>query len=301
MPSGAKKRKAAKKKLQKETHNSTNNNYGSHSKGNDNGKSHDERESDGGEGERESFKEVRNVQEFSSEGKGNTGESYNDVMVNTEDDGRESKNGQHENSSSSSSSSSSDDEEVAVEKEKPVVAEASGENPVISEVVCDSVEESIPVEESVKQVVSLPQEPDVGSESAAVKNSMISHVVESGLKQNCDEVLPSADEKDKVSSGVTEFLQEEIETKVIQVKEEVPGNLSGSVDIAARDGDGLLPPSSGVIPADACYEDNHVKESETHKYVEEQPLVSSAPLPVRRTSWMNCCGLFEAFSGAASR
>lgn len=32
-----------------------------------------------------------------------------------------------------------------------------------------------------------------------------------------------------------------------------------------------------------------------------QPLVSSAPLPVRRTSWMNCCGLFEAFSGAASR
>uniref|UniRef100_A0A803MDK8 Uncharacterized protein n=1 Tax=Chenopodium quinoa TaxID=63459 RepID=A0A803MDK8_CHEQI len=277
MPSGAKKRKAAKKKAQKQAHNSD----GSHLQGIDETKSHDERESDG---ERESSEE-RGVSRKNEEG---------------------NKNGKHKSSSSSSSGSSSDDDEIAVEKEKSVVSEvhgslpkASRENPVISEAAYDSVEESIPVEESVKQVVSSPQELKTGSESADVEDQVITHVIESEKKQNLDEVLSSAGEKQTVSPGVTEFLQEKIEKKIIQAQEG-PRNQSESADITARNGEGL-PQSSGVTSADACFEDNHVKESETQKYVEDQPLAPSAPLPVRRTSLMNCCGLLEVFSGGASR
>lgn len=316
MPSGAKKRKAAKKKLQKEAHNTNSNDKDvSNIQGTDNAKTHDERESDGvNNNHEEGDKEVRlgdeNVGEYSKEVKSD--EYFNDVNVNAEDDFRGSKNGKHK-SSSSSSSSSEDDEvpiekgEVSTEKVKPVVAEAgevehqvsssfpevSRDTPVISEVY-NLIEEKIPFEESVKQVVSMPQEAISGSESVAVDNSTTSHVVDSGLKQKLD------DEKDKVSSGVTDFVQEKIETKVIQVVDEGPGNVSESVDNTARDGEGL-PESCDVRSADACCEDNHVNESETHKYVEEQPLISSAPLPVRRTSLMNCCGLFEVFSGGANR
>ncbi|CAO2823453.1 unnamed protein product [Amaranthus hypochondriacus] len=315
MPSGAKKRKAAKKKLQKEAHNTTNY-HGSHSLGTENdNKSQDERESDGGEGERESSQEhvmnsheeglmeeslaEQNVAEFSKEVKSEEG--FNDVEVNVEDDVRETKNGEHKDSSSSSSSSGSDDDEVTVETEQveSSLPETSMENPVISEVMYSLVEESIPVEESVKQVVSVLEEVNAENESASGENSLSSNVIESESKQNFDEVLQSTDEKEKVSSGLNDHLQEKIETKVIQVVDESSGKLSGLVDIAPREGENF-PQSSVVTSAVAC-DDNHVNESKTQKYVEEQPLVSSAPLPVRRTSWMNCCGLFEVLSGGASR
>lgn len=163
--------------------------------GNENAnKSQDERESDTGEGERESSEErvavevslgERNVsEEVKSE------DNYNDVKVKADD--RATKNRAHKESSSSSSSS--DDDEVAVKKDKPKVDETSGENPV-------SVDERIPIEESVKQT------------------------------------------------------QEKVETKVIQVVDE---------------DESLLPESSGVISAAAQCGDSHVKDSETHKYVEEQ-------------------------------
>ena len=119
-------------------------------------------------------------------------DNYNDVKVNADD--RAIKNQVHRKPSSSSSSSSSDDDAVAVKKDKPVVDEASGENPV-------SVEERILIEESVKRT------------------------------------------------------QEKVETKVIQVVDE---------------DESLLPESSGVISAAAQCGDNHVKDSKTHKYVEEQ-------------------------------
>ena len=253
---------------------------------NDN-KSQDERESDGGEGERESSQEhvmnsheeglmeeslgEQNVAEFSKEVKSEEGS--NDVEVNVEDDIRETKNGEHKgsNSSSSSSSSGSDDEEVVVETEQvqSSLPETSMENPVISEVVYSSVEESIPVEESVKQVVSVSEEVNAENESASVENSLSSNVIESESKQNFDEVLQSSEEKENVSSGLNDHLQEKIETKVIQVVDESSGELSGSVDIAPREGESF-PQSSIVTSVDACCDDNHVKESKTQKYVEEQ-------------------------------
>ncbi|CAO2841266.1 unnamed protein product [Amaranthus hypochondriacus] len=57
---------------------------------------------------------------------------------------------------------------------------------------------------------------------------------------------------------------------------------------------------SCVDPSALCGDD-HVKDLETHTYVDEQSMVSTAPLPVRQTTWMNSCGLFEVFSGGANR
>ncbi|KAL9257140.1 hypothetical protein AKJ16_DCAP04633 [Drosera capensis] len=41
-----------------------------------------------------------------------------------------------------------------------------------------------------------------------------------------------------------------------------------------------------------------VKSLEVPDSAEREPLTSSPPLAGRRTSWMNCCGLFELFQGA---
>lgn len=332
MPSGAKKRKAAKKKLQKEAHKN-----GAHPQsGNDDPKSHDE--SDGGEDEREPSEEgtVENHEEGAKEirlGEENAEETVgevkaddksNDLSVEAENVAWESQNGdasvEHK---SSSSSSSSDDEEVAVEMEKSVVlepgeAEHQGEssppgvvvseetpkpieNSAPSEGFHNSTEESIPVEESVKQVVSLPPESNLMTESVPVENATVSETSDAELEQKVPEVLAPSDEKDKISSAVTCLIVETIETKVIQVVERGFENLPEPVDVTARANEALLPQSSDATTVERNGGSGHVKESDKHKYSDEQPLVSSAPLPLRRTSWMNCCGLLDVFSGGSSR
>ncbi|KAK7399732.1 hypothetical protein VNO78_10921 [Psophocarpus tetragonolobus] len=40
----------------------------------------------------------------------------------------------------------------------------------------------------------------------------------------------------------------------------------------------------------------HVKDSETAEHSENQPHVALAPSVVQKTSWLNCCGLFEVLS-----
>lgn len=42
----------------------------------------------------------------------------------------------------------------------------------------------------------------------------------------------------------------------------------------------------------------HLNDSEVPKSSDSQPLIASTPRAVQRTSWMNCCGLFEVFSGS---
>lgn len=345
MPSGAKKRKAAKKKLQKQSQIN-----GAHpQQGNDDPKTHDERgESDDGEVERETCeKDVGNNGEEGTEklrlGEANAAETdrevkpeenFNDVTVDAGDSSREPQNVDASGEHRSSSSSSSEDDEVAVEKEKekPVAAElekleeqgqsslqeaalsdetlkpsadyvpvaASGENSVTSEVAYNLVEESIPVEESVKEVVSSPRESNVMTESVPLENPTPIEMVKSELKQNVDEVLALLNEKE-VFSAVKDMVQDKFETKVVPIGDGSSGNSSGLVDTTVKDDESLLPQSSGVTTVDRSCADDNLQESENHKHSEEQPLVSSAPLPVRRTSWMNCCGLFEVLSGGSSR
>lgn len=287
------------------------------------------------ENREEGAKEVRLEDENAEEtvGEVKAEDKLNDVSDEAEDVAWEPHNGdasvEHK---SSSSSSSSDDEEVAVEKEKPMVLElaeaehrgessppevvvseetpkpvenvpeaVSSENSVPSEGVHNSTEESIPVEESVKQVVSLPLESNLMTESVPVENPTVSETSDAELKQRVEDVLAPSDEKDKISSAVTGLIVETIETKVIQVVERGFENLPEPVDVTTRENEPLLPQSSDVTTVERNGGSDHVKEAEKHKYSQEQPLVSSAPLPLRRTSWMNCCGLLDVFSGGSSR
>ncbi|KAL9224935.1 hypothetical protein vseg_000913 [Gypsophila vaccaria] len=320
MPSGAKKRKAAKKKLEKEGPNFTiNNGSHSHSQGSDDPQCHDERNSGGGvEGD-----DVKNhdegVKEVGFEG-GSVGEDgFDDVIDHANDAAGEFQNCTDKSSSSSSSSTSSrssrsgsssslGDVEVVLEKETPARTE-SGEVEPQEEIFAtpcaeveipaefvkesieipfqESVEETISTEEMVKQVVSLPQE------TVPFGDSSTSDVIESGVKP--------LDEKTEAASGVVHLLQAETEEKVIPVVDGGSENTTEPVGVTVGEDEVLLPQSSGVKAAEGCCLGDDGKVTETHKYTEDEPLLSSAPMPVRRTSFMNCCGLFEVFAGGSSR
>ncbi|XP_074269726.1 uncharacterized protein LOC141592797 [Silene latifolia] len=285
MPSGAKKRKAAKKKLQKKVHNNNSSNKGSDSlsQGSDDPRSYDERDNGGVEVEREGNVEGGGVKNHDEEG-------AKEVRFVEGNGVRETKKGNNKSSSSSSgsSSSSSDNDEVEERSQEPESGnvEASIENSGASAVVNEAVEESIPLEESVKEVVSLPQASTIVSEN----------VIESGLNQNVEEILQPLDGKIDVPSKM-----ENIVEKVIPVVDRRAENISELVSVTVRHDEGLLPQSSGVKDVEGCCANDDCKASETHKYAEQQPLLSSAPITVRRTSWMDCCGLFEVFSGGSSR
>ncbi|XP_074272413.1 uncharacterized protein LOC141596209 [Silene latifolia] len=298
MPSGAKKRKAARKKLEKEAHTTINN--GSHSsQGSDDPRSHSERDRDVVDVEREGKFEGSEVND---QGEGNIAGEVKQQKENFDDDVRADDNSRKFtsvaskiSSSSSSTSSSSDDDEVTVEKEEPEEAVTPDDSVLASmeNLVDDYVEESIPVEESVKEVVSLPEESSIVSESVPVDQSLTSDVIESGQKEFVDEVLRPSDEKSEVVSAVVDLVQAKVEEKVSPAGDGGSENTSESVGVLVRDTEGSLPQSSGVKAVD------NGKMPETHKYAEEEPLLSAAPLPVQRTSVFSCCGLLEVFSGGS--
>lgn len=51
------------------------------------------------------------------------------------------------------------------------------------------------------------------------------------------------------------------------------------------------------IPLPKSTNETDVRDSETPECSENQPLAASAPRMVQKTSWLNCCGLFEVLSG----
>ncbi|MED6123606.1 hypothetical protein PIB30_050688 [Stylosanthes scabra] len=53
-----------------------------------------------------------------------------------------------------------------------------------------------------------------------------------------------------------------------------------------------------TIPLPKSTNGTYVNDSETPECSENQPLPASAPRMVQKTSWLNCCGLFEVLSGS---
>ncbi|GAB4827267.1 hypothetical protein Ancab_034154 [Ancistrocladus abbreviatus] len=439
MPSGAKKRKVAKKKIRKEAHKSNHGTF-NHSQENE-PRSYDERDSDG-EIEREEEDEKR---EFDGEDDTDPEEVVKEAIsgeenvvdvlrqVQSEVDVDDAVNDTpHGDPSVENGIYGS---EVTVQKEKAEVEELEelrGQDYTLPESmpddavgkpaeyllpeaaigtirgasveeVSDAIVERIPDVESVKQVVSLPEDVNLVTESAAVENLVISNVLEPELKVNGNEVLQLLEEKDKVSSITTDVQPEKIEEEVIPIsaddsvksstiigflerenEDKVPKlEFSGAspvyinplVDVkeepfeqfkdqigavavgTSRGGDDIeglkanehseewavaaavgencsvddvesarateqqvvspaVEPSPGVddvkdlktheqsevqmrAPAvDTSQGMEQVKELKAQETLEGQPLISSAPRAVQRTSWMSCCGLFEMFSGS---
>ncbi|KAG8490762.1 hypothetical protein CXB51_013977 [Gossypium anomalum] len=333
MPSGAKKRKAAKKKKEQAANNinpSTNNNplegigefvvcilvwncYDVYLMvlGNDDPRSQDERNSDGGDagspashdghnhqhsfgqgGDEERSQshltEEKSVEETAKDAKSTERSGLDDVDVKIVKEWERNKDLesthvsiQHvdrDKSSSTSSNSSSDDESQAFEKmsneetcnlgsnaasystedkSATVLSEEVlkvAENNTLENVDSNSAVETVAVDNLVKNISSVPEEVEFSA-----KNS-VPDVVESGLKENEEKLLPS-------SNGVSGV-------------------------------EGKNFPSSGIPTAETSNfaEKNHA--SGPQGYPEKQPLVAPTPPPVQRTSWLSCCGLFEAFTGS---
>ncbi|KAK8612852.1 hypothetical protein V6N13_092956 [Hibiscus sabdariffa] len=315
MPSSSKKRKAAKKKKEQAANtisSSTTNNP----LGNDDPKSQDERDSDGGDagshasqedhtpqhtfsqGEDEGkisqshVTEVKSVEEATKDAESTEKSGLDDIEVKIEK-GREPKNDlesthvtiqhvDHDKSSSSSSSSSgkssrssSDDESPAskMESKEDVSYDTHDElTTVLSEEVLKVAENgtfendgsnsagmTVAVDDSVKAVLSMPEKTDFSP-----KNS-VPDVVDSGLKANEDKLLPS-------SNGVS------------------------LVELEGAEGKHF--PSSDIPTAETSNVAETNQTLQPHEHSEKQPLVALTPPPVQRTSFLSCCGLFEAFTGS---
>ncbi|XWS12430.1 hypothetical protein CRYUN_Cryun37aG0088400 [Craigia yunnanensis] len=328
MPSGSKKRKAAKKKKEQvanDINSSTNNNL----HGNDDPKSQDERDSDGGdvgspasqddhnhqhpfskeeeEGKREPslvqshVTEDKYVEEATRDAERTEKSGLDDVGVKIEKEWEpkedlESRHVpiqhvEHDKCSSSSSSrssrSNSDDESQAFEKKSKEEAYNLGskvtsysnedksatviseevlkvaENEMLGDIESNSAVQTAAVDNLVKPVLSVTEEVDHDAEISA--NKSVSDVVESGLKESEEKLLPSSNGNSRV---------------------ELEGN------------EGKISPSSVTPTAESSNVAEKTQDSEPHDYSEKQPLVASTPPVVQRSSLLSCCGLFDVFTGS---
>ncbi|KAL1560402.1 hypothetical protein AAHA92_10613 [Salvia divinorum] len=290
MPSGAKKRKAAKKK--KENQNPSHNHSDSapapaHTHGDDDLMHQDDRES--------------NVEELSSP----TSEDHEKLLVEGEAGGASSTEGSRvgvekdikiedeadakdgiidhsgENrkpcdggsSGSCGSSSSSDDESRGIKKgeaESSIASEVSvGVDDSLSrkpvESVCDSTVESI----------SAAIESDVRSQADI---SVAPLVVESTLEGTEGKKLGPVEETICTSVEEADVGSAEITPKSLNLKE----------CVTQENDDGSIFPRVALDNGAQCVKDSNVT----------QPVVAPSPYPVQKTTWKSCCGLFEIFSGS---
>ncbi|KAB2029371.1 hypothetical protein ERO13_D05G154000v2 [Gossypium hirsutum] len=194
----------------------------------------------------------------------------------------------HEKSSSSSSSrSSSDDESQATQKNSKeeaynFVSEATAygnedklatvtseevlklvENEAVGNVDSNSAVETANVDNLVKSGLYVPEELDHAAEVSA--NKSVSVVVEPGLKESEEKLLPS-------SNGVSQ----------VELGENEGKNVSSSATSTAE--------SSTVV--------ENPQHLESHDHSEKQPLVASTPPVVQRTSLFSCCGLLDVLTGS---
>lgn len=310
MPSGARKRKAAKKKMKDgETHNNNNNSSSNssstHSQGSEDRRSFDDRESESGEIEREEEARVVDYEE----GSGTNGKKLSEKIAENTKEERYEKNGSRVVDVAAETPIvilSSEDKEIAVEEVKPVDFVEELKVVDVNSVVDTKPEYEIPKQnaiavesasaELVRDVVSLPQEINVGFGSSVTS----------------DLALPISDEKEKFSSISEGLKSEKVESKVLS-KEEEKSSVAPPVDPSPKSGlDSVKTVETSNAPVvsttqvvecvknkeTTTSEVDNIKEISTQKRSMDQTSIGSNPLPVQRTSMMGCCGLFELFSGA---
>lgn len=358
MPSGARKRKAAKKKGKKgkpQSHNSTsittttNDGSSTHSQGSDDVRSMDGRESDFSEIEHEAKGETVSEGRKVETGGCSKSEGQGEENVEVE---RESKS-QGENPIGGVDSSRVDEARIGNMQEKEVTVEPyaeegskqqddSGsviEKGPLSEAMVQEVynmEERVPVIESVKEVVASPEEGNnITNKAILSEGSTKSEPVESWKED-----LKLSDEKNEIpipslATVDTQKTETEVFPTVDQSFDKLYSNREGSEDkmdvgvpaagtsggreqyaikdmvdqrkspekvietnremTIAKNGESLKDSdeqsSASVVRTSPGVNDNG-------KHSEDQPLIGSTGMPVRRTSWLSCCGLFEVFSGS---
>eukprot|EP00257_Ricinus_communis_P016747 XP_015575007.1 origin recognition complex subunit 1 isoform X2 [Ricinus communis] len=355
MPSGAKRRKAAKKKKEQQTNNNTNTNSSSTINRNNDPKSQDERDSDGGEvgspasqdhhnqehpfNEDNEESEKRDHSTFVSDYKpveGVTSDAQGSQNVGVEDDSVvkierelnseldieskdvgvehvESAKESHDGDDKSSSSSSSDDESRTFEKKW----KEEDCNSALDAASCNTVEKVFPEEVLMSEVAKHTME------GAEVENPEILDVIEPGLKESEDKLLPKSNDviaglvPEKNENKAFPIVDENVGASTTLIISDVNGN-EGKISDAhtetticaerTKDSEtlggavignvGKSLTSFGAHVSEACNDAIKVRDYETSEYAENQPLVPPAQRVTQRTSWMSCCGLFDVFIGS---
>ncbi|EEF42728.1 hypothetical protein RCOM_0634810 [Ricinus communis] len=387
MPSGAKRRKAAKKKKEQQTNNNTNTNSSSTINRNNDPKSQDERDSDGGEvgspasqdhhnqehpfNEDNEESEKRDHSTFVSDYKpveGVTSDAQGSQNVGVEDDSVvkierelnseldieskdvgvehvESAKESHDGDDKSSSSSSSDDESRTFEKKW----KEEDCNSALDAASCNTVEKVFPeevtrdsnIEQSLEEAngnstVETDPTNDLAApqvlmsevakhtmEGAEVENPEILDVIEPGLKESEDKLLPKSNDviaglvPEKNENKAFPIVDENVGASTTLIISDVNGN-EGKISDAhtetticaerTKDSEtlggavignvGKSLTSFGAHVSEACNDAIKVRDYETSEYAENQPLVPPAQRVTQRTSWMSCCGLFDVFIGS---
>ncbi|KAL9314487.1 hypothetical protein ACSQ67_019939 [Phaseolus vulgaris] len=325
MPSGAKKRKAAKKKKEKETEINTNPST-TNPQGNDEVKSQDEKGSDGGEGgspshgdhdlafneEEEEERDPSAAQpsdaaaskdleakigetEGGQEGvvviewdvKSEESSESKDVSAGSVESAKESHHGNGKTDSScdetgtvknsKDESHDSINEKVAFDElVKSTDSLHAKLTPVTHNALVEETADSVaePSNEPVKSEASLPEGQTFHNDNALLEKSNGSQVEANDLavKKNEDEEHSVTDQN----------------VRTLSLEEPKPREFDNEVSASVSDS----PIPESTLGAE------HVKDSDAPESSENQPLVSSVPPVMQKTSWLSCCGLFDVLSGS---
>ncbi|CAN1847214.1 hypothetical protein LINPERHAP1_LOCUS38482 [Linum perenne] len=219
---------------------------------------------------------------------------------------------------SSSTSSSSDDESSAVEKkDEELQKTAASVTPKNQEVtpttetnaVISTSEEVIPTEvsnDTVKDDVLLDSDTPVASmsqvmegqlQATQVGDSEVIDIFESGLKASELKSLPKSYPANDVPVLSDSRKNEEVlstsdtnaEVVVSSVNEDKSLTSSGAVETTVKQN---APGTETSVDA------NNTKDTKFSDSTEKQPLLASAPRVSQRTSFLSCCGLFDAFTSS---
>ncbi|XP_027330793.1 uncharacterized protein LOC113846565 [Abrus precatorius] len=325
MPSGAKKRKAAKKKKEKETETNTNPSTNL-PLGNDELKSQDEKGSDVGEG-------------------GSPAHGDHDHPF---DEGNEEVEEREPSVAQSSAAASKDLDEVPIDAAKIDETEGGKEGVVViewdvkSEESCEgkdvakesdhgngnfgsSIDEIVNVKStmeeshnSTKETVAF-DELDKSIDSSHAKMTLIAE--NAPVEEAGNLVAESSVDSVKAAASISEVKNSDTENVLV---EKSMGSQVGGTDLTAKKSEDKVYPFSDQNVTTSILEEprpgesdskvssasvsdsptpesaigaEHVKDSDTPELSENQPLVASAPRVVQKTSWLSCCGLFEVLPG----
>ncbi|CAN1847213.1 hypothetical protein LINPERHAP1_LOCUS38482 [Linum perenne] len=218
---------------------------------------------------------------------------------------------------SSSTSSSSDDESSAVEKKDEELQKTAASVTPNEEVtpttetnaVISTSEEVIPTEvsnDTVKDDVLLDSDTPVASmsqvmegqlQATQVGDSEVIDIFESGLKASELKSLPKSYPANDVPVLSDSRKNEEVlstsdtnaEVVVSSVNEDKSLTSSGAVETTVKQN---APGTETSVDA------NNTKDTKFSDSTEKQPLLASAPRVSQRTSFLSCCGLFDAFTSS---
>ncbi|XVF87232.1 hypothetical protein PTKIN_Ptkin18bG0102200 [Pterospermum kingtungense] len=316
MPSGAKKRKAAKKKKEQQAANNNGSSTNNNPHGNDDPRSQDERDSDGGEvGSPASSQDGHNHQHPFGQG-GEEGKRAPSLVQShvTEENSVGEATGDGESTEKSGS-----DDVISVKIEKELGPKEDLESTLVHVQLVEhdkssssssssgsSDDESQAFEKKSKEAASYTNE----DKSATVMSEEVLKVAES-------EALGDADSNSAVETAAVDILvktvtqevnpatkisenksvTDVVESELNESEEKLLPSSNGTM-VELEGNEGKLSPSSGAPIAESSNVAEKPQNSGPHDYPEKQPLVPSTPPVVRRTSFLSCCGLFDVFTGS---